>query len=124
MKDKWLFEKTLRIKYEGIALFVSKLHGKFYATLVILDADHKPSAMSVLGPYNTERQAEKEGNKWAKLNNELIKRGEPGHMPQLKTVPDEVREYIMRDIRAALEQHKDAALSRNVRFWRAPRLRQ
>ncbi len=118
-----LFEQTRKIAFAAGTWFVSKLHGKCYATIVMLDADNKPSAMSVLGPFKTERQAKKEGNKWVNLNIELRKHGEAGLMPHLKTVPDEVREYITCDVRAALEHHKDTVLSRKMVFGRQPKQR-
>ncbi len=76
-------------------------HGKFYACTAL--ADEKVE-VAIIGPYATERKAEKALRRWTSLNREQIEAGEALVLLDAKTVPDDVRLYITETIKDAIKQ--------------------
>ena len=89
----------------GIISFVSNRHGKFYGSLAALHGDGTPPTIAIMGPFSTEAEAEKWANKWVRLNGKRMKRGGNVAMPDMKTVPKDVRAYITNDLTNAIAQH-------------------
>jgi hypothetical protein len=56
------------------------------------------------------------GEKWTKLGKEAIENKEPVSLPDLKTVPTDVRTYITEGIRKAIREQGVQALMKNPTF--------
>jgi hypothetical protein len=108
--------RTFMAAYVG--LFISNRHGKFYSSQVA--RNHKDEfVFAIAGPYDTEWMAEKWGRKWMRLNLKRAKRGESVILPDLRSVPPDVRAYITAGITAALKQWDAKELDGKV-FGPAP----
>jgi hypothetical protein len=59
-----------------------------------------------MGPFDTERQAKRYGLKFLKLGR-AIRNGEPVILPNLATVPEDVRNYITGCIVQEFREHPE-----------------
>ena len=82
---------------------ISIWHGKFYASGVALSGDEFVS-IGIMGPYDTRREAEKWAAQWIKDTEKAMKNGETVHLPDVTSVPADVRAYITTDVKAALRE--------------------
>jgi hypothetical protein len=101
MTTEWT--PSSRMKGDQLVSFISNRHGKFYHSLVLL-SDDRAVRIGIRGPYDTPRQAEKWADKWQRLNAKLRKRGVDCILPDVRSVPDDVRAFITTDLTAAIEQ--------------------
>ena len=113
-----------RVQITGFLSFISNRHGKYYSSLVALASNNEVATLNdefvvaIMGPYNTERQAEKAGGKWMQLNQKRMKKGERLVFPTIATVPPDVRNYITGCIVDGLDLHGVDGL-KNKTFGRA-----
>jgi hypothetical protein len=87
----------------GFYSFVSNRHGKFYASFAPM-CDGVVLGVTIMGPYQTERQAQKISDKWTRLNKRQMAAGEALSFANTTTVPQDVRVYITESITAAIKQ--------------------
>jgi hypothetical protein len=116
--------KNGQVQITGFLSFISNRHGKYYSSLVALASSNEVATLNdefvvaIMGPYNTERQAEKAGGKWMHLNQKRMKKGEGLVFPTAATVPPDVRNYITGCIVDGLGLHGVDGLGNKV-FGRA-----
>jgi hypothetical protein len=100
--------------FSSLASFISNRHGKFYASFVVVDLNGSSPQVTITGPFDTERQAEYWSNKWTRLNDKLLKRGEACRLPNMTSVPPDVRVYITECLQQALLEHGIGGLEGKV----------
>ena len=101
------------------ALFsiIANRNGKYCVSFVATDGDRDPNPkIAILGPFSQAEKAQREGEKWTKLGTEAIENNEPVSLPDLKTVPTDVRTYITEGIRKAIREQGVQALMKNPTF--------
>lgn len=93
---------------------ISNHNGKYYVSFVTTHDDRDPNPkIAILGPFSQAEKAQREGEKWTKLGKEAIKNNEPVSLPDLKTVPTDVRTYITGAVRKAIREQGVQALMKN-----------
>ena len=96
---------------------ISNHKGKYYLAFVAADGDRDPNPkIAIVGPFSQAEKAERECKKWMKLGNEAIEKNERFTLPDLVTVPTEVRTYITEGIRKTLRKQGVQGLVRNPTF--------
>jgi hypothetical protein len=101
----------------ALLAIISNRNGKHYVSFVAVDDDRDPNPkIGILGPFSREEKAEREAEKWIKLGNEAIEANEPVSLPDLKTVPTQVRTYITEGVRKAVREQGLQALMNNRTF--------
>lgn len=93
---------------------ISNRNGRYYVSFVATDQDRDPNPkIAILGPFSQAWKARREGEKWTKLGQEAIENKGPVSLPDLKTVPTEVRTFITEGIRKAIREQGVQALMKN-----------
>jgi hypothetical protein len=101
----------------ALLAIISRRKGKYYVSFVAVDNDRdRNPKIAILGPFTQAEKAQQEGEKWTKLGNEAIENNEPVSLPDLKTVPTDVRTYITEAIRKAIREQGVQALMKNPTF--------
>ena len=85
----------------GFHTFISNRRGEYYASFVPVNGGIV-LGVAIMGPYKTEREAEKVSDKWRRLNNRLMDDGHGLQFISMKTVPDDVRVYITKAVTEAV----------------------
>jgi hypothetical protein len=99
--------------------FISNRHGKYYASLVAANRPCEVVCFGILGPFNTERGADKWAIKMMKQVDKVMANGGAVAIPDASSVPIDVRHYITTTITDTIRKHGIEALEGNVVFGRA-----
>jgi|SRR5215471_8047118 len=96
---------------------VSSRKGKYFVSFVAADGDHDPNPkIAILGPFSQAEKARREGEKWVRLGNEAIEKNEPATLPDLVTVPSQIRTYITESLKKAIRERGVSGLRENPDF--------
>jgi hypothetical protein len=94
---------------------ISSHNGRYFVSFVAAVGDRDPNPrIAILGPFSQPQRARREGEKWVKLGNEAIERNEPASLPDLVTVPGNVRTCITESLKKAIRERGVSGLRENL----------